>query len=118
MNYRHFRQSYINNVFGPDHPAYPIVELASRTRVLQLGKNLQWPRDQQDNPDWMRWNNVGIGYLDELQYAEALNAFHEVTTLRPDYADGWINVGLTYIEWEKYATRPSQSGKGDQPKPQ
>jgi Tfp pilus assembly protein PilF len=104
VNYRHYRQSYVNNVLGPNHPAYPIVELASRTRLLQLGNNRQWPRDSQDNPDWMRWNNVGIGYLDELQYAEALAAFQHVTALRPDYADGWINVGLTYIEWEKYAT--------------
>ena len=28
--------------------------------------------------------------------------------LRPDYADGHINVGLTYIEWEKYSeARPA-----------
>ena len=33
VNYRHLRQSYLNNIFGTDHPAYPVVELASRTRV-------------------------------------------------------------------------------------
>ena len=28
--------------------------------------------------------------------------------LRPDYEDGYVNVGLTYIEWEKYsAARPA-----------
>ena len=35
VNYRHLRQSYLNNIFGPDHPAYPVVELASRTRTLE-----------------------------------------------------------------------------------
>ena len=25
-----------------------------------------------------------------------------MTRLRPDYKDGYINLGLTYIEWEKY----------------
>jgi tetratricopeptide (TPR) repeat protein len=56
----------------------------------------------------MRWNNRGIGLLDQLQYAEALAAFSEVTKLRPDYPDGFINVGLTYIQWEKYAeARPT-----------
>ncbi len=104
VNYRHYRQSYLNNVFGPGHPAYPLVELASRTRVLQFGENRELPRDDKDNPDWMRWNNVGIAYLDQLQYAEALAAFQQVTRMRPEYANGWINVGLTYIEWEKYAT--------------
>ena len=27
VNYRHLRQSYLNNVFGADHPAYPVVEI-------------------------------------------------------------------------------------------
>lgn len=108
VNYRHFRQSYLNNIFGNDHPAYPVVELASRTRVLRLGDNPATARDQQDNPDWMRWNNLGIAYLDQLQYADAMHAFDQVVKLRPDYADGQINIGLTYIEWEKYASaRPS-----------
>ena len=28
--------------------------------------------DPGDNADWMRWNNLGIGYLDQLQYADAI----------------------------------------------
>ncbi len=108
MNYRHLRQSYLNNVFGPDHPAYPVVELASRTRMLNLGENPATGTDAQDNPDWMRWNNLGIAYLDQLQYADAMQAFEKVLKLRPDYADGHTNIGLTYIEWEKYSeARPS-----------
>ncbi len=103
VNYRHFRQSYLNNVFGPDHPAYPMIELASRTRLLNFGENSAVPPSPQDNPDWMRWNNLGIAYLDQLQYADAMAAFDQVVKLRPDYADGHINVGLTYIEWEKYS---------------
>ena len=102
VNYRHFRQSYLNNIFGPDHPAYPVVEITSRTRTFNIGHNSPVPPDPDDNPDWMRWNNLGIGYLDELQYADALKSFSEVVKLRPDYADGHINVALTYIEWEKY----------------
>jgi tetratricopeptide (TPR) repeat protein len=104
VNYRHFRQSYLNNVFGPDHPAYPVVEIASRTRTLNVGKNDPIQPEPGDNPDWMRWNNLGIGYLDQLQYADAINAFNEVVKLRPDYADGYTNIGLTEIEWEKYGS--------------
>ncbi len=103
VNYRHLRQSYLNNVLGKDHPAYPIVELASRMRTLRFGENPAAAHDSQDNPDWMRWNNLGIAYLDQLQYSDALHAFEEVVKLRPEYADGHINVGLTYIEWEKYS---------------
>jgi len=108
VNYRHLRQTYLNNIFGPDHPAYPVIELASRTRVLNLGDNPASEHDAQDNPDWMRWNNLGIASLDQQQYADAQRAFERVTKLRPDYADGFTNVAVNYIEWEKYSeARPS-----------
>jgi Flp pilus assembly protein TadD len=104
VNYRHFRQSYLDNVFGPDHPAYPVVEIASRTRVLNIGDNDPVKPEPGDNPDWMRWNNLGIGYLDQLQYADAIQAFNEVVKLRPDYADAYTNIALTEIQWEKYGS--------------
>ena len=104
VNYRHFRQSYLNNVFGADHPAYPVVEIASRTRALNLGANPSTPAAATDNPDWMRWNNLGIGFLDQLQYSDAIDAFQQVLKLRPDYDDGYVNLGLSYIEWEKYSS--------------
>ena len=104
VNYRHLRQSYLNNIFGKDHPLYPLVEIASRTRVLNIGENPAGPADPNDNPDWMRWNNLGISYLDQLQYVDAVQAFTEVIKLRPDYADGYTNIGLTNIQWEKYSS--------------
>jgi tetratricopeptide (TPR) repeat protein len=102
VNYRHLRQSYLNNIFGKDHPAYPIVEIASRSRVLKIGNNEPEAADPADNPDWMRWNNLGIALLDQFQYQESIQAFTEVIKLRPLYADAYTNVGLTEIVWEKY----------------
>jgi tetratricopeptide (TPR) repeat protein len=102
VNYRHLRQSYLNNIFGADHPNYPVVEIASRSRILNIGENQPVAPLPTDNADWMRWNNLGIGYLDQLQHADAIHAFEQVTRLRPDYKDGYINLGLTYIDWEKY----------------
>jgi Flp pilus assembly protein TadD len=138
VNYRHLRQSYLNNVFGKDHPAYPIIEISERSRILKLGENpatppspqnmasatpasqspasvtpaSQTPAPQQaagpvvsqDNPEWMRWNNFGIACLDQQQYADAVIAFAQVVKLRPDYADGYTNIALTNILWEKYGS--------------
>jgi tetratricopeptide (TPR) repeat protein len=78
------------------------VEIASCTRTLQIGNNTPEQPDSADNPDWMRWNNLGIALLDQFQYAEAVDAFSEVVKLRNDYADGYTNIGLTEISWEKY----------------
>jgi Flp pilus assembly protein TadD len=102
VNYRHLRQSYLNNVFGKDHPAYPVVEIASRSRVLSMGRNLPTPALPGDNADWMRWNNLGIALLDQFQYPESVDAFSEVVRLRPDYADGYTNISLVEAEWEKF----------------
>jgi Flp pilus assembly protein TadD len=102
VQYRHLRQSYLNNVFGKDHPAYPIIELASRSRIFHIGQNSATVPDPKDNPEWMRWNDIGIAYLDQLHYAEAVQAFAEVVKLRPDYADGYTNIGLTELVWEKF----------------
>jgi tetratricopeptide (TPR) repeat protein len=111
VNYRHLRQSYLNNVLGEDHPAYPVVELASRSRILNIGENTKSAPIPQDNPDWMRWNNLGIAYLDQLQYSDAVDAFAHVIKLRPDYADGYTNIGLTNIEWEKFSSARAEFEK-------
>jgi Tfp pilus assembly protein PilF len=104
VNYRHLRQSYLNNVMGKDHPAYPVVEIAQRSRVLRIGNNEPEAPDPADNPDWMRWNNLGIALLDQFQYAESVAAFTEVIKLRHEYVDGYTNIGLTEILWEKYGS--------------
>jgi tetratricopeptide (TPR) repeat protein len=105
VNYRHLRQSYLNNIFGKgDHPAYPVVEIASRTRTLKIGENSPETPQPNDNEDWMRWNNLGIALLDQFQYKESVDAFSEVVKLRPDYAEGYTNIGLTEIVWEKYGS--------------
>jgi tetratricopeptide (TPR) repeat protein len=92
----------MDNIFGNEHPAYPIVELQSRTRVLNIGDNPAGAPDPLDNPDWMRWNNLGIALLDQLQYGESRRAFDQVVKLRPDYPDGYVNQGVVDIEWEHY----------------
>ena len=107
VNYRHLRQTYLNNIFGDDHPAYPIAEIASRTRTLNIGDNTPATPADDDNQDWMRWNNLGIAYLDQFQYADAVAAFSEVVRLRPDYPDGYTNVALTNMLWEKYGSAGS-----------
>jgi tetratricopeptide (TPR) repeat protein len=111
VNYRHFRQTYLNNIFGPDHPAYPVVELASRTRMLKIGDNPPESPNPADNPDWMRWNNLGIALLDQFQYAESAAAFNEVVRLREDYVDGYTNIGVVEILWERYGPARAMIGK-------
>ena len=102
VNYRHFNQPFTNFALGDNHPLYPVVEMVARSRTLVIGENTPVKADATDNPDWMRWNNFGIGLLDQQQYSNAVEAFEEVRKLRPDYADVYTNLGFSYYQWEKY----------------
>ena len=83
-----------------------------RSRTLNIGDNPVTAPLATDNPDWTRWNNLGIGSPDQMPYEDAMSAFEQVVRLRPDYKDGYINIGVTYVEWEKIPGSPSSVGKG------
>jgi Tfp pilus assembly protein PilF len=101
INYRRFNQHFID--FGiSKHYEMPVVEMALRARTLAIGTNSISPPDPQDNKEWMRWNNYGIGLLDAQQYADSARTFERVTELRPDYADGFTNVAIADFQWERY----------------
>ena len=105
VRYRRFDQHFLN--FGMSMQAgkiYPqaITEMVSSSRIFHVGENAATQPQPVENPEWMRWNNYGIGLLDAQQFAPAVAAFQHVATMRPDYADAYTNMGLTYIQWEKY----------------
>jgi tetratricopeptide (TPR) repeat protein len=103
--YRRFDQHFIN--FGMSLPqgenySQPITTMVAASRTFAIGANETSKPASTENPEWMRWNNYGIGLLDAQQYAAAVAAFQHVAALRPDYADIYTNIGLSYIQWEKY----------------
>lgn len=103
--YRRFDQHFIDHAMKmPDGKHYhePIVEMASVSRTVKAGENGPTEPVPFQNADWMRWNNYGIGLLDAQQYAASVGAFEHVERLRPEYADAPTNIGITYIQWEKY----------------
>ena len=105
VKYRRFDQRFID--YALDQPAgkhfpQPVLEVASQTRTLKIGDNPASAPQPGENPDWMRWNNYGIGLLDALQYEAAVKAFERVAALRPDYADAYTNMAIVEISWERY----------------
>jgi len=105
VKYRRFNQHFID--FAMDKPAgkhypEPVLEIASQTRTLNIGENSPISPQANENPEWMRWNNYGIGLLDAVQYEAAVQAFEKVASLRPDYADAYTNMAIVEISWERY----------------
>ncbi len=101
VKYRRFNQHFMDFGMGK-HYEMPVVEMAAQTRVLKIGENAPVTAGPLENKEWMRWNNYGIALLDAQQYAASVRAFERVTQMRPDYADGFTNIAIAQIQWEKY----------------
>jgi Flp pilus assembly protein TadD len=79
-------------------PALPITTLAAAETELALGEGkTDWKTATQED-DAVRWNDYGIGLLLQGDLKGAEYAFTRVTEAKPDWADGWLNVGRTLIE--------------------
>ncbi len=97
LNYRRFRQGYLDFVLKEKH-LYPVVEIASRRLVLNVGEN-KGTGPGVDAPEYLRWNNYAIALLGEIQYYKAAEAFRKVVGLNPKYVDGYTNIAIaTYTE--------------------
>jgi Tfp pilus assembly protein PilF len=103
VNYRHFMPSFTSYVLGPGQPPYPVVEMAAQTRSINLGENRPVSPGEDENSEWMRWNNFGIALLDQQQFGEAIRAFNNVVKIRPDYADGFTNIAIADLGWNKFS---------------
>lgn len=105
VKYRRFDQHFLD--YAMDQPAgkhypEPVIEVATQSRTLNLGDNPKVAPMPGENPEWMRWNNYGIGLLDASQYEASVEAFQHVADLRPDYADAYTNMAIVEISWERY----------------
>lgn len=110
VNYRRFRRGFTNFVLGKSID-YPIVEMASRSVPIQLGRTQnQWPAPDKDQ--MLRWNNYGIALLRQQEFWKAADAFRKGIEINPDYADGYINLAIaTYSRLVD--TRADSDGPGN-----
>jgi tetratricopeptide (TPR) repeat protein len=111
VNYRRFRQGFTDFVFDKNKPTLPVIELASVSGQLKVGDVSEGAPAKEDDKDMLRWNNYGIALLDQRQFARAAEAFEHVVELKPDYADGYINIAITDFSWEKYDAAAEQLEK-------
>jgi tetratricopeptide (TPR) repeat protein len=101
VKYRRFDQHFMD--FGmAKHYEEPVVDMVSESRVIRVGDNAPTSPGPNENKEWMRWNNYGIGLLDAQQYAASYAAFQRLAKLRPDYADAYTNMAIVDIQWERY----------------
>jgi tetratricopeptide (TPR) repeat protein len=102
VRYRRFDQHFVDFGLDTKHFVQPVVNMASQSRILNVGQNAGSKPQPSENPEWMRWNNYGIALLDAQQYAGSVRAFEVVSKLRPDYIDAYTNIAIVNIQWERF----------------
>lgn len=100
VNYRRFRQGWLEYALDRKGVQYPVVRMASQKITLKLGENVA--QGAPCEVDALRWNNYGIGLLGQQQYAQAVAAFEKVVSLKPDYVPGYINLAVALYSYEAY----------------
>ena len=81
-------------------PDVPIVTLAQdqvTIHVVDSDAALPQPQAITETADWMRWNDYGIGLLNQGDLRGAEAAFTRATEADPDNVDGWVNIGRVRV---------------------
>lgn len=110
VNYRRLNYDYINYVLTRQKKkmTVPIVQMAEaqvqiplatatyQTALLPLSTIVSIP-------EWKRWNDYGIGLLEQAQYGEASAAFRRATELSPADPGLLVNAAIAEMRTERYA---------------
>lgn len=105
LNYRRFNQEYTNYIQQQQKKPItaPVVQMAEVALQFGAAKQTRTKRSVDPCPEWKRWNDYGIGLLEQSQYGEAAVAFHKASELNPIDADLLVNAALAELRTERYA---------------
>ncbi len=106
LRYRRFNRLFSDWVFN-DPPGSPdrfqAITLAEGRFRFDAGHNLPHPQALPAGlTTLIRWNNYGIGMIDRLQFAEAVDAFHQVIAADTKYEPGYVNIAIAEYSRGRY----------------
>ena len=108
LRYRKFMQEYVEFVFPKDKihrfrhddgritetdvNTLPTIDMAETALSLPVDGQARGSRESWGEDTYLRVNDLGIGYLRQKDLSRAKAAFELVTSMEPEYADGWVNL--------------------------
>ncbi|MFN6204656.1 MAG: tetratricopeptide repeat protein, partial [Acidobacteriota bacterium] len=109
VNYRRLNQEYASYVLKQRKRrlANPVVRMAEVESLLSF---VDKPRVgvmpvQVMTPTWKRWNDYGIGLLEQAQFGPATQAFRTAAGHRPEDADLLVSAAISELKTERYDMR-------------
>ncbi len=108
VSYRRLNQEYINYVLNRQKRRLkiPIVRMAEAETKLSAGGPtpvFSQNRSGVGTPEWKRWNDYGIGLLEQAQYGPAAVAFRRASELSPNDPNLLVNAAIAEMRTERFA---------------
>jgi Flp pilus assembly protein TadD len=116
VNYRRLNQEYIDYVLKRQQKtlAIPVVRMAeaeTKVQMLEPGTKPPDPGPQSALAQARRWNDYGIGLLEQAQYGAAAQAFRQASTLDPRDPNLLVNAAIAELRTERFAPERTQLQK-------
>jgi Flp pilus assembly protein TadD len=122
MNYRRVNQEYTNYILKQRNRklTLPVIKMAQAETRLQLTDKPSNERAGSANakgqptvgrPQWKRWNDYGIGLLEQAQYGAASMAFRRASQLAPENVSLLVNAAIAEMRSERFGPEREQFNK-------
>lgn len=119
VNYRRLNQEYTNYVLGRQQKSLtvPVVQMAEATTKLvvsdQGALGSEFRSDLRNPPPTLarRWNDYGIGLLEQAQYGQAAEAFRKAAKLDPHDPNLLVNAAMAEYRTERFDSRAAERGQ-------
>ena len=114
VNYRRLNQEYTRYVLTRQGAqlSIPVVRMAEATiRVKALASEAGIRIPKQRAKDASRWNDYGIGLLEQSQYGAAAEAFGRASELAPNDPDLMVNTAIAEMKSERFGPEREQFSK-------
>lgn len=122
VNYRRFNQEYTNYVLAQQkrqmvlpvvRMAEAVVTVAAHDHQLTRANHKTLGTGKSESPQWKRWNDYGIGLLEQAQHAQAAEAFRKASALNPADSNLLVNQAIAEMRTEKFSHDREQWRKAD-----
>lgn len=112
LKYRRFNQEYTDYVLQKQQRklTLPVVTMAEAQVQFSPANVFSVLRI----PFWKRWNDYGIGLLEQAQYGAAMEAFRQAAALAPDNAALLVNTALAEMGTERFGLELEQFKKAEE----
>jgi tetratricopeptide (TPR) repeat protein len=113
VNYRRVNQEYATYIGQRQRRpvTVPVVRMTEATLHVPASAAAPLRRTGQVLPVWQRWNDYGIGLLEQAQFGAAAEAFRQAATANPSDPNLLVNAALAEMRTERFGPEREQYQK-------